>query len=169
MFGPESNFIDSETIKWEQGTRGIIARAQVRPGGAPAATIGARYIVKSTMPNYTICRTFNGVTEGSVDIKIAKPYSAQQPSTETIAGAVINYTYAAGPDALNQVRTAVSADPNLNIGEEQIVIPYWAKTGTNAIILAIGINNSGVTDENGVDIGLIEVSARCWAGPIPYT
>lgn len=138
---------------------------EILPGSGGSAKFANLYIVKSAMPNYLVCRTYDGTTEGSEDVNVCKPFSAQQPSEETVATILINYTYSPGPDALNDFRLAESDDFNIGISEQQVVIPYWATTGTNAIIVAIGIDHTGVDDEDGNEIKLIEVSSRCWAGP----
>lgn len=169
VFGPAGNFISTTTVQVEQTERGIAFHAAPARGGFTG--FSKRYRVVRTEANYIVCHDFNAPeSEGSTEIEIAKPYSAQQPSTETIAGIVINYTYEDGPDDLNKYRTAVGIDPlnTNNIGERQIVIPYWQTTGTAAIVVAIPINFSGVNGSNGQDLKLIEVSSRCWAGPIPY-
>lgn len=115
----------------------------------------ACYRVKSVAANHLVCHTWDGTTEGAENINVAKPHSARQPVSESLGGTTYNYTYAAGPDAPNSIRT--SSDGSTT--ESQIVTPLWTVDG---LIQVAETNFSGVAVSS-LDLKLIELSARCWA------
>lgn len=153
-------FLDTLTL------RGIIGGRKINhPEGGfslviDPATIGAggglsTYRVKSRTGEYLVCRTWDGTTEGSTDVKVAKSFSCRRPTTETLGGVAITYAYTNGSDSLNDSRTATGT----GVSETQMVVPYWTVDG---VIAVATIAYSGVTAD-GADLKLIEVSARCWA------
>jgi len=113
------------------------------------------YKVKSASAEYLTCREWNGVSEGTFDIKIAKPFDARQPASTTIAGVAYTYTYSAGPDSLNDYRDSDDGTTT----EQQVVTPYWYP---DCLINAAKTTYSGVSVD-GKDLKLIEISSRCWA------
>lgn len=146
-------FRNSDTVRWSITSAGIFAHAAPARGGSVGGL--STYRVKSRTGEYLVCRTWDGTTEGSTDVKVAKSFSCRRPTTETLGGVVITYAYTNGSDSLNDSRTATGT----GVSETQMVVPYWTVDG---VIAVATIGYSGVAVD-GADLKLIEVSARCWA------
>lgn len=168
VFGAESQFIDSDTVTVEQSTRGITLRAQpIRAMGGDIAMFRLKSVPawSALKPsNYVVARTWDGTTEGTTDIYIAKNVETRQPASETIAGELWTYTYSTGADSNNQYRTAVHSGVN----ETQIVTPYWiCDTTESSIIFAMGARNTGVIkdEDEATEEALLWllITSRCWA------
>ena len=57
-----------QMVQWWRGK----AAPPIRIGGAESGI--ARLRVKSVQDDHLVCRTWDGTTEGTSDIKVAKPY-----------------------------------------------------------------------------------------------
>ncbi|OHD23034.1 MAG: hypothetical protein A2Y38_23360 [Spirochaetes bacterium GWB1_59_5] len=119
--------------------------------------------LKSVQEDYITCRTWDGTTEGTTDVFIAKNTETRFPASDVIAGETWSYTYVAGADALNKYRDAVSGA----ITESQVVTPYWLADG---VIFAMAAAHTGVkkvppgaAPNPEVELTRLIVTSRCWA------
>jgi hypothetical protein len=118
-------------------TRGISIKPTAAGNSAQARPAGM-YKLKSVQDDYVTARSWDGTTEGTADVLIAKEYKLRcSIASETILGVANTYTYADGGDALNKVRTHTRDAAT----QAEIVVPVWtpdeiihaikAKTGVN--------------------------------------
>jgi len=104
---------------------------------------------------FIICRSWDGTTEGSVDVKIAKPPKLRFSITsETIDGTDVTYD---GYDLTAQTRNATDGTTT----ETQVIVPRYL---VDDLIFASRAN-SLATDEDENPIGLMDENrdARAWA------
>lgn len=120
-------------------------------GGSPLKC----YILKQSLANYVIGHSWDGTTEGTEDVLIAKNLHCRQPATATLLGVAYTYTYTIGTDGHNDTRESDDGATT----ETQMVTPVWVEDDE---IWAIAVDYSGVTAD-GADLKLMEVSPRCWA------
>lgn len=113
----------------------------------------------SAEDDYIVCHTWDGTTEGTDPINIAKqPELRCSLTSETILGTLHSYTYSADPggDPDNPIRH----DDDGVSPEDQRVVPPWAP---GQVIYAISAE-TGVNDLSSNPIGLLEMSnSREWA------
>lgn len=132
---------------------------EIKPGIGGGLSL-AEYKVKEHKAEYLVCRTWDGALEGEDDIKIAKPRELRYSILrETIDGYLISYS------AYNEESQTRHAYYSLSYQEDQIIVPRYITEGDYPTIIWAGPMNSGVKDENGIDINLLDVniSARAWA------
>jgi hypothetical protein len=123
-------------------------------GGGSSAT---QYRYKSMEGDYYVCRAWNGTTEGSVDVYIAKPHILRKTGFNGTTYNGITYVYSSNHVA----RTAtVAATPALT--ETQMVIPPYV---ADDIIYATQPNATGVRTTANSPVTLLDlnVDARYWA------
>jgi hypothetical protein len=111
------------------------------------------YRLKSVDGDHLNCHTWDGVTEGVENVVIRKSFKLRNSITQaTLDGVLTTYTYAAGVDSLNRIRTASAQGST----EAQIVLPRWL---VNDEIIAISVPVAGgvsiLIDRNG--------DGRAWA------
>ena len=112
------------------------------------------YRLKAMFNDYLVCRSWDGLGDGPTDIYIAKPYKLRNSITqETIAGTTYTYTYGAGPDSLNRIRTTRIGS---TVIENCLVTPEWL---LNDLIYGIG----AVTLVAGAPTVLMLNDGRAWA------
>lgn len=128
----------------------------------------ARFRVKSVQDDYITCRTWDGTTEGTTDVKVAKPYTLRKTplhgKTLTINGNVLAFNYTGVSTRIVTKGTAT---------QTQIIVPGYIATGTgyggHEIWAVIGIGrgtgvvlNPGANEERIVwqDLNL---DGRYWA------
>ena len=135
-------------------TRGTFQHPGASVGGA--ARVG-RYRLKSVQGDYITCRGWDGTTEGTTDIYIAKdPKHRNSLLTEAKPDGAHTYEYGAGSNADNVKRT----DTCGLTSEQQEIAPPWC---VNDEIYALTCN-TGVNDATGNPIYLLAISpARQWA------
>jgi hypothetical protein len=158
------NFIDTPQIRFEKTTKGIRPILAQQPGGTNFSL--SLYRLKSVEDNYLVGRAWDGTTEGDTDVYIAKRPETREVPSAILYGVTYNYTYLAGPDALNYSRVS----DNGATTEAQLVTPPWELDG---LIFASPVPFSGVlahaipTDSQSplVDLKLMDTSPRCWAKP----
>jgi hypothetical protein len=112
--------------------------------------------------DYLICRTWDGTTLGTTDVKIAKQFKHRLSLTsETVLNETHNYTYAADSNDTstykqNKIRTVTVGSET----EEQRIVPPWCP---GDIIFADIAENTGVTVGD-TELTLIDTSeSRQWA------
>jgi hypothetical protein len=109
--------------------------------------------------DYLVCRIWDGQTEGSTDVNVAKPWLLRQTpfddGTRTNGlGQSIAYAYS---DSMTRVATGPSGDMN------EVIKPSWVE---DDVIIA----TTGITGGTGVEVDDVAVvwlddnnDARCWA------
>lgn len=121
-----------------------------------AGIIIGLYRFKSMMGDWLVCRTWDGITEGTTDIKIAKPPRLRFSvlTLTMIDGTVITYT---DYDTDNQTRTAT--DDSGKTESQVIGEPYLL----NDIIYAAPARTL-VRDDTGKTITLLDLNddGRAW-------
>lgn len=125
-------------------------------GDTTAAAQVQMYHLKSVEDDYLVCRTWNGVTEGATDVRVAKQYKHRLSLTsETVLGVVHNYTYYEHPDEPYPKNNAIRKVTDGTIMEYQMIIPPWC---VDDIIFGITCANTGVTGVTRLDIS----DSRIW-------
>lgn len=127
-----------------------------------------RYVVKSVSDDHLVCRAWDGVTEGTVDIKVAKPWDLRKKpfhgKTRTIGSNTFTYSYTSATERTVTKSTSGS--------ETQIIIPQYVATGETAFkgneIWAIRcdagvILNEGQNNEERLTLMDVNVACRAWA------
>jgi len=143
-----ARFLNAVTARAERAAkeadRKTIAYRPIGKGGKVT-----RFRYKSMGPDYLICRTWDGKTEGTEDVKVAKPYLLRRSTKRT------GYTYIYTTDYM---RTSIKTSDGS--GELQVIVPAYLK---NDEIWAAKAD-TGVT-VGGVDVTYIDLNldARAWA------
>jgi hypothetical protein len=134
-------------------THYVLATASLDSGGGCF-----RFKLKSVQADYLTCRTWDGTTEGSTDIYIAKPPKLRHVASESLVGTTWTYTYSAETGYEDGKR---SASDGTNT-EKQVVIPVYV----------IGDEIFASTPDNGTDVTVsateltyldLNVDGRAWA------
>jgi hypothetical protein len=140
----------SGRVKVRRGTLGL--SLDVPGSGGPIST----WRFKEMSTDYIICRSWDGTTEGSTDVKIAKaPELRFSITSEVIDGDTVNYD---GYDLDAQTRNASDGTTT----ETQVIVPRYLPDVT--IIFACRANSLGKDDDDN-PIGLLDlnVAGRAWA------
>lgn len=156
-----------------------IARATDRVNGMPVTEAPTqnreqppnnwvRMVVKSVSDDHLVCRLWDGFTEGTVDIKVAKPWDLRKKpfhgKTRTIGSNTFTYNYTSATERTVTKSTSGS--------ETQIIIPQYVATGEVAFkgneIWAARcdtgvILNEGQSNEERLSIMDANIAGRCWA------
>lgn len=105
--------------KVNRTTRGSFIIPQAGEGSGVSLI---RVRLKSVEDDYLVCRDWDGTNEGATDIYVAKEFHARTSrASATVVGDTHTYTYAAGDDTLNKVRTVDDGTET----EDQIIVPPW--------------------------------------------
>jgi hypothetical protein len=148
-------------------TKGMVVRGAVSSG--QSISVG-RYRVKEEHGDYLTCHDWDGTTEGTSDVYVAKEWKTRHSlASEVVAGTTYSYTYVLwSPFTLGEsVRTATDG----SVTESEVIRPPWAP---DEEILAISCL-TGVLDPNGDEIMLHIISRTAiWARtgptePVPET
>lgn len=131
---------------------------EISSGGGGGA-VSSPMIIQTALANYFVCRTWDGTTEGSTDILVAKSYNCRQPASRIYLGVTYDYTYTAGADSVNDTRVSDNGTDT----ETQMVTPPY---DDDMIIWAKRVSWSGVEVDD-VDLKLMEDTERCWAKVTP--
>lgn len=137
---------DVTEIKFPAGT--------VTDDGGGVVTIAAVAPVqmlrlKSIQADYLTCRTWDGTTEGSTDILVAKSYKLRNAIVSAVIdGVTVTYAY---PDTVT--RTATISGSN----ETQVIVPRYL---VNDLILGMTVGYTGVTSVTIIDLNL---DGRAWS------
>lgn len=146
----------------ERTPQGTLVRLARQKSGIKAGL----YRFKSMTSEYLVCRSFNGTTEGTTDVNIAKtPKLRGTVLTETLRGVVVNYT-AYDFSLAAQTRVATQAGTG-GITETQYITPPYL---VNDLIYAIPATTLVSTPPTGTPpvaqpVGLLDlnIDAREWA------
>lgn len=105
--------------------------------------------LKSIQADYLTCRTWDGTTEGSTDILVAKSYKLRNSIVSAVIdGVTVTYAY---PDTVT--RTATISGSN----ETQVIVPRYL---VNDLILGMTVGYTGVTAVTVIDLNL---DGRAWS------
>ncbi len=114
--GVANRLLDGPNYRVKQLTTGKIIEWDQAGGAGESVTL---YRFKSMGLNHINCRTWDGTTEGSSDVFIAKPFKLRfSITTETIRGTTFTYT---GFDTTNQSRIATGGGNQ----ETQFITPMY--------------------------------------------
>lgn len=125
-----------------------------------------RYVVKSVSDDHLVCRTWDGVTEGAADVKVAKPFILRKTpfhgKTLTVNGNTLTYSYTSGTQ-----RTVTKGSNS----ETQVIIPGYVATGSgyqgNQIYVircdSGVILNPGQQTEERLTLMDVNADGRMWA------
>jgi hypothetical protein len=138
----------------------------VLPTSTTASAVTA-YKLKDVKGDYLIGRTWDGTTEGGVDVAIAKEYLHRESLTaETLLAESHTYTYSDGVSEtwgvgtfgrFNRIRT----DNDGSSDEAQRIVPPWRE---NEVIQAVSSSFTGVVDASGAAVTIMISGRSCqWA------
>ncbi len=133
-------------------------------GGAAVTPVG-RFRVKSVQGDYVTCRTWDGTTEGSSDVLVAKPPQLRHSiSSQPINGVTVSYSgYSIDGTTYVCSRTASGSGYS---DQTEYVLPVWQKsTGQDSELWAFKPKDgTGVTDCDWLDLN---IDARAWCEVFP--
>lgn len=127
---------------------------------APSSGGVSMYRVKTVYDDYLKCRSWDGTTEGSTDVYVAKPWELRKSSFHNLTIDGVTYVSTG-----TQSRTATKA-PWI---EQQIIFPsYRSPSGDfkGEQIAALSCS-TGVKTSGNVPINLLDISTRMWAEALP--
>jgi hypothetical protein len=162
--------IDSPDILIDQTTRGRALKIKAAPE-TPPNQIKQCYLIVAVGAEHMTCRTWNGTTMGSNDIKIAKPPEFRESYAEETLPSGVTIVYSAW-NWTDQTRTATPDDSTP--AETQVIVPRYLISAMsddevpivldNSMIWADRVNWSGADDGAGADVKLIDIniSGRYW-------
>jgi hypothetical protein len=117
----------------------------------------AMFHFKQDAGNYLVCVTWDGTTEGTEPVNIAKrPKLRTSLATETIEGIVYNYTYTpvvSGGITVSYTRNTTGGATQT----DKVTPPYLL----NDIVLAMQLN-TGLLDASGDSVDWQDMSERAW-------
>lgn len=122
--------VTAETIEW------LDINADGRVWERTAAQV-SQYRIKSVGADHLVCRTWDGTTEGTLDLLVAKPYLLRRTPFDGQTRDGITYTYSSD--------IAREADDG-STTETQVVVPSWV---ADDIIYATREVQGGVEAEGG--------------------
>ena len=180
------NFIDSSTVKWSRGTKGISAMVKVNAPGSPPTTAAVQWLTfVAVFGTYLVCKDSSGKI-----IPVAKQQELWNTiGYKTIYGNLFSYGYphdpAGGGPASDQysyiMRSVVYFPPGSSqqVTIKQLITPPYIVQGNMAIngkAAASLIPAIAVTDGTnltldpkdnitpaGTKITMLDVSHRAWA------
>lgn len=133
---------------------------EILPGKGGGSTL-KHYRVKSIEGDFLTCRTWDGTTEGTEDI-----YIARDPELRRSLFEGQSIAYSSDGDSFTATYTYSSNTKRTKTvgatAETQVIIPYY-KTDFTVILAAESANGTGVTDPNEEPIRLVEITQRAWA------
>jgi hypothetical protein len=132
-----------------------ILRADVlTPAGGNGTAVGM-FIVKGIFQDYCNCHTWDGVTEGNVNVYVAKPFLLRGSiNSENIDGSNISYSNYAANTYVTRVATSGGNS------ETQVIVPrlqVGSKVLAASITTDVNVSNVAVT---WIDVN---VDGRAWA------
>lgn len=164
----KASFIeDSPQIRCNRGTHGttleLTENAIKQPGESGVIT---QYRVRSVANDHLVCREFDGTTEGSTDVLIAKPYNLRRTGWHGIAVTYMLEPYPGAPATMTITYTYVTAvyrTASVSVGgaagtEHQVIIPRYV--ANKSVIFASGVANG--TGVSGTELVDINADGRAW-------
>jgi hypothetical protein len=114
----------------------------------------ARFRVKTIQNDYLVCRTYDGTTEGSEDINVAKPWDLRRTPFHGVAVNGITCTYSSA--------IARSAT-NGSVTESQVITPPYFANCEIWAFKAVGGGTSVTVSSDTLVWQDMNVSGRAWA------
>jgi hypothetical protein len=133
-------------------------------GSGGGGSVSGPYRIKSVRGDYVVCRTWDGSSEGSTDIYIAKPWKLRCSRTqETVGGVTSTFTYS-GSGLGNCTRTKTTGADS----EDEYVSPQWAYGASDCDLVwavsAVTLVLTASPDTASIVVGLLLIdSDRAWA------
>lgn len=136
--------------------RGTNPPKQNFPRKAAAQSAVTQYRYKSMAGDYIVCKTWDGVDEGTDSVTIAKPYLLRRTPFDGETRNDITYAYTSDFE-----RTATNVDED---EEEQVIVPSYV---VDDLIYATGgiVGGTDVFDANDEAVTILDDNrdARAWA------
>lgn len=155
--------VPSAGVLTDHGVHGVSRRAIMQPRGSGGGGITLQWLrVNAVRANYYVCHSWDGSTEGSDPIYVARPFNHRNSiASETIDGVAISYSYTSTTG-----RIASFTIDSVGYTETQIMVPWFISTTTTiaATTLATGIVTAS-PDTTDIPISLIDlnIDGRAWA------
>lgn len=152
--------------KLRHSTSGTILEIEPARGGGGTTTSAQLYKITNVKREYLVCRTWDGTTDGTTDIYIAKPFKLRETLTgETIDNIAVAYSYSSSGFDTYLIRTARATISGQVTSEKQIVVPRYL---VGDKIYAMPCSAAVITASDGLSIGTItlidiNVDGRAWA------
>ena len=147
-----NRIVSGVRYKVRRTTKGTALEIDFGAGGVSVS----RYRFKSMSADYMICHTWNGTTEGTEDVKIAKSSKLRFSITdETVDGLAITYS-SYSTSAQTRIATATG------ITETQIIVPRFL---VDDIIFVVTTSTGVFKDVPPVEITLLDlnIDGRAWS------
>jgi len=136
--------------------RGANGGRQVSPVTAAGVAM-RRFRVKSVGTDVIVCRGWDGVTEGSVDIDVALPYLLRRTPFDGLSRDGISYVYTS-----NTERTATDGSDN----ETQVITPSYTVDDEIFAVKRVSVLGGIGEDSSGAPLAdwlIDENDGRAWA------
>lgn len=163
-----AEIVDSEDIVVSESTHGTTLRIRKPVGGSGSAI--RQYRIKSVENDFYTCRTWNGSTEGTTDVFIARPF---QHRVSDFNGRSI--AYSSDGDSFTAsfaYDSPTKRTKTINgTAETQVIIPYFKNdfdiiyAVTVSEPIKVGASFTSLTDPNENPVTLLDlnVDGRAWA------
>lgn len=129
----------------------------VRPAKAPDVSLARRVQMRikntSDYPDHLVCRKWDGTTEGTVDINVAKPWFLRRTPFDGQTRAGVTYTYTS-----HVQRTADDGSGT----ETQVINPSFVLNDVIYVVRDIE-GGTDVTEGGEPVVWLAEYAGRAWA------
>jgi len=152
--------VDGPGYRLNRGRRGtVLILLPGRKGGSPASPI-EQFRYKSMKGDYLVCRTWDGTTEGSSDIYIAKPETLRKTGWH---GADVTYTIESTAQQItvhyNYVSNSYRVATSAGISEHQEIVPRYR--ADSSIIYAVEVEGLGIMTEGAdpMPVGKLDLNA----------
>ncbi len=131
------------------------------PESLGAGSTVKQYRLKSIEVDFMTCREWDGATEGTQDVHVAR---SPELRGSPFDGNTIAYSSDGDSFSASYVYSSNTKRVKTISGEAetQVIIPYY-KDDFSVIIGAESENKTGVTDPDGNDIYIVEITQRAWA------
>lgn len=159
-------------VQWNQSDRLVSVvggNLQQTPNGrvlviASHAAISnpvTRLRVKEQFPDYLRCHTWDGTTEGTDDVLVAKPPKLRNVDEETLDGTLYTYEYTnSGTDKYVE---RVSTNTDDDTEETQRIVPRFIDDDEIfAISAKTGMDDGDVDNPQDINLLDLNVDARAW-------
>lgn len=145
-----------------EALRGVPLPRQVKPTTGTTVVAVRRFVIRSILPEYLVCRPWDGVEEGASDVLVARPFRLRgTETTRTFANGTVTYD---GYDATGTERTATLPDAST---EDQVIVPEYVVgdeiVGSRNIVGGTGVTRTFQGRTLPIDWLDLNIDARAWA------
>ena len=125
------------------------------------------YLVKEVYSDYYLCHSWDGTTEGTEPVYVAKPWELRHSLTsETVEGDLIDYTYEARANNIDntgkQRRAVLHTDTDPSSTQIEIVVPVWQVDCRIVAATPDGGTEVFAVDDEPVTLLDLNVAGRGW-------